>query len=190
MSYKQGRKCHKNSRYYSWKSSHSHCLFFFFWSPKYLMPFTETNTEKLYSSEFPWIWSLMGIQLQSQSKYIWQWGFFKLIQVGLILSWFSSSRTRLWHKELSASRIFGTWSQKTLERVGRGKQDKQRDREHPGWLSRLSIWLLILAQVTISESWDQALSQAPHCGSCSRFSPSLSCCPSPPTQREKKNRSW
>ena len=29
----------------------------------------------------------------------------------------------------------------------------------PGWLSQLSIWLLILAQVMISESWDWALSQ-------------------------------
>ena len=32
----------------------------------------------------------------------------------------------------------------------------------PGWLSRLSVWLVISAQVMVSGLWDQPLSQALH----------------------------
>ena len=33
----------------------------------------------------------------------------------------------------------------------------------PGWLSWLNVWLLILAQVMISQTWDQAPRWALHC---------------------------
>lgn len=39
---------------------------------------------------------------------------------------------------------------------------KNADLGAPGWLSLLSIWLLILAQVMILESWDRAPHQALH----------------------------
>ena len=52
----KGENVTKNSNYYSWKYSHSHCLLFWgggFWGepPKYLMPFTKTDIEELCSSE-------------------------------------------------------------------------------------------------------------------------------------------
>ena len=51
----------------------------------------------------------------------------------------------------------------------------------PGWLSRLSIWLLISAQVMISGSWDQPwVGLCTGCGDCLGFSPS----PSAPFQKK------
>ena len=48
----------------------------------------------------------------------------------------------------------------------------------PGYLSRLSIWLLISARVMISGSWDRAPHQVwAECGACLRFF--LSLCSSP-----------
>ena len=58
---------------------------------------------------------------------------------------------------------------------------KTRQIGEPGWLSRLSVLLLISAQVVIPRWWDRALHQALHGGSpssehgaCLRFSLSLS----------------